>query len=125
MRPGRPGPSSRIAPRRSTSVGPVPKKPAPHHPSGRSLTLHIGHEELVVRRRYEAASVVNDALIAAWFLVGSVMFLSPDWTRTGTWFFILGSIELMIRPVIRLSRQLHLTRIRGGVQGTTVSDQDY
>ncbi|WP_428836068.1 YrhK family protein [Streptomyces albus] len=103
----------------------MPKKPAPRHPTGRSLTLHIGHEELVVRRRYEAASVVNDALIAAWFLVGSVMFLSPDWTRTGTWFFILGSIELMIRPVIRLSRQLHLTRIRGGVQGTTVSDQDY
>ncbi|MEU2604110.1 YrhK family protein [Streptomyces albus] len=125
MRPARTGPSSRIAPRRSTSVGPVPKKPAPHHPTGRTLTLHIGHEELVVRRRYEAASVVNDALIAAWFLVGSVMFLSPDWTRTGTWFFILGSIELMIRPVIRLSRQLHLTRIRGGVQGTTVSDQDY
>nr|WP_243275116.1 YrhK family protein [Streptomyces albus] len=89
------------------------------------MTLRLGKEELVVRQRYEAASVANDALIAVWFLTGSLMFLSSAWTRTGTWCFVLGSIELMIRPVLRLARQLHLHRMRGETGAPTASDQDY
>ncbi|MCT2592780.1 YrhK family protein [Streptomyces sp. N2-109] len=90
------------------------------------LTFHIGHEELVVRQRYEAVSILNDILIAAWFIVGSVMFFSEDWARTGTWCFLLGSVELMIRPVIRLSRQLHLRRISALSPGQArESSQDY
>ena len=71
----------------------------PHRHKSGSLTLHIGKEELVVRQRYEAASIANDVLIAVWFLIGSIMFFSPDWTRIGTWCFVFGSVELMIRPV--------------------------
>lgn len=90
-----------------------------------SLTLHIGQEELVVGRRYEAASILNDILIALWFIVGSVMFFSESWTTTGTWCFLLGSVELLIRPVIRLSRQVHLRRIRGPGPPVHGSSQDY
>lgn len=77
------------------------------------LTLRIGHQELVIRRRYETASIVNDILIAVWFIIGSVMFFSSDWTVTGTWCFLFGSIELAIRPIVRLSRHVHLQRLRG------------
>ncbi|MBR7671780.1 YrhK family protein [Streptomyces daliensis] len=91
-----------------------------------SLTVHVGHEELVIRQRYETVSIVNDILIAAWFIVGSVMFFSPDWTRTGTWCFLFGSVELLVRPVIRLSRQLHLRRFGSLREGATPeSSQDY
>ncbi|MBA0052206.1 hypothetical protein E0L36_15230 [Streptomyces sp. AJS327] len=81
-----------------------------HHDE--ALTLRVGREELVLRQRYEVVSVVNDLLIAVWFLVGSLLFLAPHGTRAGTWFFVAGSLELMVRPVIRFSRQVHLRRLR-------------
>lgn len=77
------------------------------------LTFQVGREELVIRQRYEAVSILNDALIALWFIVGSIMFFFPDWATTGTWCFLFGSIELLIRPAIRLSRHVHLKRMSG------------
>ncbi|MEJ5915822.1 YrhK family protein [Pseudokineococcus sp. 1T1Z-3] len=76
------------------------------------LHLHLGREELVLRQRYEVLSIVNDILVAAWFIAGSVLFFSPATTELGTWFFLLGSVELMVRPVIRLARRVHLQRRR-------------
>ncbi|WP_010525681.1 YrhK family protein [Nesterenkonia sp. F] len=75
------------------------------------LTLHIGHEELVIRGRYEVLSIVNDILIAVWFTIGSVLFFFTSTTVAGTWLFLIGSIQLLIRPVIRLTRRIHLVRV--------------
>ncbi|WP_129668280.1 YrhK family protein [Phytoactinopolyspora endophytica] len=83
------------------------------HADEQGLTIRVGREELIIRQRYEAASIVNDILIALWFIVGSVMFFSDDWTTAGTWCFLAGSVELLIRPLIRLGRQVHLRRIGG------------
>ena len=91
-----------------------------------ALVFSLGHAELIVRRRYEAASVCNDVLIAVWFILGSIMFFSEAWTTRGTVCFLAGSVELLIRPLIRLSRQLHLKRFRA--RGSTVpreTAQDY
>ena len=41
------------------------------------LTIRLGNEELIIRRRYEVASIVNDFLIAIWCLIGSILFLFP------------------------------------------------
>ncbi|MFG3250873.1 YrhK family protein [Streptomyces sp. NPDC048187] len=76
-----------------------------------SLVIRLGGEELVIGRRYEAASIANDVLIALWFIAGSVMFFSERWTTAGTWCFLIGSIELLVRPAIRLTRHLHLQRV--------------
>ncbi|MFD3684066.1 YrhK family protein [Nocardiopsis sp. NPDC058631] len=78
----------------------------------RPLVVHVGRKELVVRRRYEALSIANDTLIALWFIAGSIMFFSSAWMTTGTWCFLLGSVELLIRPVIRLTRLIHVRSIR-------------
>ncbi|HKK05480.1 MAG: YrhK family protein [Gammaproteobacteria bacterium] len=75
------------------------------------LTVVLGHDEIVIRRRYETASIANDFLIALWFLVGSVMFLYPSWEQDGVWLFILGSVQFLIRPTIRLASHIHLKRI--------------
>ncbi|GAB3283342.1 YrhK family protein [Parasphingorhabdus pacifica] len=81
-------------------------------PSPDSWVLRMGPEELVIRRRYELLSITNDFLIALWFIVGSVLFFSPSTATFGTWLFLLGSIELAVRPIIRLARRLHLQRRR-------------
>lgn len=79
----------------------------------KELTLHIGREELVIRRRYEALSIGNDVLIALWFLVGSILFFWEAMSVAATWCFLLGSIEFLIRPAIRLARLVHVRRIGG------------
>ncbi|MGZ4436955.1 MAG: YrhK family protein [Nocardioidaceae bacterium] len=81
--------------------------------SQRTFKLDIGREELVVRRRYEALSIGNDVLIALWFLVGSILFFWETTTTAATWCFLLGSIEFLVRPAIRLARLVHIRRIRG------------
>ncbi|WP_307715591.1 YrhK family protein [Williamsia muralis] len=74
--------------------------------------MSFGREELVIRQRWEVISISNDIAIALWFIVGSVLFFHESTTTIGTWFFLLGSIELLIRPAIRLARRIHLQRIR-------------
>ncbi|MBM6590115.1 YrhK family protein [Brevibacterium sp. RIT803] len=51
-------------------------------------------------------SIVNDVLIGIWFLV-------------------LGSVEMLIRPVIRLIRHVHLQKIRGPQAPTTDATYDF
>jgi len=75
------------------------------------LTLKIGHEQLIIRRRYETLSMFNDFLIGIWFLIGSFFFLSDALITDGTWLFIVGSAQLLIRPGIRLAAHVHLQRI--------------
>ncbi|HEX2175304.1 MAG TPA: YrhK family protein [Nocardioidaceae bacterium] len=79
----------------------------------RALKLEIGHEELVIRRRYEAYSIGNDVLIALWFLIGSILFFWETTATAATWCFLLGSVEFLIRPVIRFARLVHIRRIGG------------
>lgn len=79
--------------------------------SDKDLILRLGHEELTIRQRYEVASIINDIFIAVWFIIGSILFFNEDTTTIGTWFFLLGSIQLLIRPVIRLTRRIHITRL--------------
>ena len=86
-----------------------------------SIELRIGHEEIVLRQRYEILSIVNDILVAVWFIVGSILFFSQSTTTAGVWLFLLGSIELMIRPLIRLARRVHIGRV-GGTAAETARD---
>lgn len=74
------------------------------------LDIHIGHDELVLRQRYEVLSIANDVLIGVWFLIGSFLFFQESTATAGTWLFVVGSAQLLIRPMIRLSRRVHLVR---------------
>lgn len=79
-----------------------------------AVTLRLGREQLVIRRRYQAASVLNDFCIGVWFLIGSVLFFYPELVEAGTWLFVLGSAQLLVRPLIRLSHYVHLRRVPSG-----------
>lgn len=82
--------------------------------------LRIGDDELLIRKRYEVLSILNDILIALWFVLGSVLFFWESTTTWGTWLFLAGSIELAVRPVIRLSRHVHLRRYQPSMEGTAL-----
>ncbi|MDN5896866.1 MAG: YrhK family protein [Nocardioides sp.] len=89
--------------------------------SGDSIRLHIGHEEIVLRRRYELISIANDISIALCFIVGSILFFRESTTTAGTWLFLIGSIELLVRPLIRLVRRVHIGRV-GAAGAETARD---
>lgn len=91
----------------------------------RTLTLHLGHEELVIRQRYETLSILNDILIGVWFLVGSFLFFGESTTYAGTWLFVVGSVEMLIRPAIRLVRRVHLQRMHPDVPGVGDGGHDF
>lgn len=93
--------------------------------SPRTLTLHLGHEELVIRQRYETLSILNDVLIGMWFLVGSFLFFGASTTYAGTWLFVVGSVEMLIRPLIRLARRVHLRRIHPDLPGVGDGGHDF
>ncbi|WP_456270100.1 YrhK family protein [Kushneria sp. AK178] len=75
------------------------------------LTLHFDHHALVIHRRYEVVSIINDVLIGIWFLAGSFCFFYSSLMILGTWLFVAGSAQMLIRPLIRLSRHLHLRQL--------------
>jgi len=78
------------------------------------LAIHVGREELVIRRRYQTISILNDLLIGIWFLIGSVAFFYPRWEDAGIWLFVVGSAQLIVRPMIRLAHRIHLQHIPPG-----------
>ncbi|MEZ0163147.1 YrhK family protein [Kineococcus sp. LSe6-4] len=82
-------------------------------PDGHPVHVRLGPDELVLRQRYEVLSIVNDVLVALWFVAGSILFFWESTTTIGTWLFLAGSVELLIRPVIRLTRKVHLRRRHG------------
>ncbi|MHA6802906.1 YrhK family protein [Salinifilum ghardaiensis] len=90
-----------------------------------TTVLHIGHDELVVRQRYEVVSIANDLLIGTWFLIGSLFFFSEALMTAGTWLFVLGSIEMLIRPTIRFVRRVHLARFHPRTRGTADAAHDF
>ena len=80
-------------------------------PENRNLKLDLGREHVVVKRRYEAAGALNDLLIAVWFLIGSVFFLSDSLVERGTWLFIVGSAQLLIKPALKLASLIHVSKV--------------
>lgn len=104
-----------MTPARSPDSGRDPDSP---------LVFTLGREELVIRQRYETASIVNDLLIGTWFLVGSFLFFSPTTAYAGTWLFVIGSVEMLLRPAIRFTRRVHLQRRNPAIHGVDVVGHD-
>lgn len=94
-------------------------------PSNSSVVIHVGREELVIRQRYETLAIINDILIGVWFLIGSFFFFSDTLSYAGTWLFVIGSAEMLIRPVIRLARRVHISRLHPEMSGMGDGGHDF
>ena len=60
---------------------------------------------------FELAHTVVDFLAAVSFLVGSVLFLFPDYETPAIWLFIIGSVFFCAKPSLRLTREIKLLRM--------------
>ncbi|WP_447927905.1 MULTISPECIES: YrhK family protein [unclassified Vreelandella] len=81
-------------------------------PTHQDWILTIGRRELVIHQRYEALSIINDFLIGLWFVIGSFCFFYEGVIQTlGVWLFVVGSVQLLIRPSIRLHRYIYFKQL--------------
>ncbi|MEV8338303.1 YrhK family protein [Leucobacter sp. NPDC077196] len=87
------------------------------------IEVALGSNELVIRNRYQVLSFVNDIGIGVLFVVGSLLFLREATSLIGTWFFVFGSVQLLIKPGIRLSRHVHLKRFDTERQRKRIFDE--
>lgn len=80
------------------------------------ITLRTGDEafeidfeqrRVILHHRYEWAHILNDMLLAGWFLTGSIFFFYARLKTAGTWLFVFGSAQMMIGPLIRIAHKLH------------------
>ncbi|MHC1561321.1 YrhK family protein [Actinomycetospora sp. C-140] len=94
----------------------------PDGDGGAALTLTIGSQELVLRQRYELMSIVNDIGICLFFTVGSVAFYWHELFNLGVTLFVIGSVQLGIRPGIRFARRVQLRRITRGMPHEVARD---
>lgn len=82
------------------------------------IDISSKNHELIIRNRYKFYYNINDVLIAVWFIIGSVLFFWQETETIAIWFFLLGSIELLVRPLMRIFSEIHLKNIQSGKAGS-------
>ena len=60
---------------------------------------------------YEIAYTLVDFMAAAFFVVGSAFFFFSGLQTPALWCFLLGSILFAVKPLLKLTREIHLARI--------------
>ncbi|PID50456.1 MAG: hypothetical protein CR991_01330 [Proteobacteria bacterium] len=76
------------------------------------LDIDVGSRHIIIQQRYEALGALNDLLIAVWFLIGSFFFLNNALVESSTWLFIVGSFQLLLKPLIKLTGLIHVQKLR-------------
>lgn len=73
--------------------------------------IDVGNEEVVISNRYESLSILNDILIGIFFFAGSILFYFKPLEFWAVTLFVLGSVDFLLRPTIRIARRIHLKRL--------------
>ena len=94
----------------------------PDGDGGDAITLTLGNEEITLRQRYELISIINEIGIALFFTVGSVAFYFEELFNLGVTLFVIGSVQLGIRPAIRFARRVQLTKLTKGMPHEVARD---
>lgn len=85
---------------------------APKRNTKRNIRITIGHEQIVIEHRYEVIGIINEIFIAAWFIVGSFFFFSNHLAYDGTWMFVIGSVQMLIKPIIKITKLIHINKMK-------------
>jgi len=89
---------------------------------GDAITLTLGNQEVVLRQRYELLSILNEIGIFLFFTVGSVAFYWHELFNVGVTLFVIGSVQLGIRPLIRFTRRVQLRKLTKGMPHEVARD---
>lgn len=74
------------------------------------LNLQMGKFEVAFNKRYRFISLLNDLTLGLEFLIGSILFLFESTKMIGNIFFIVGSIQLLGRPIIKIMHAFYISR---------------
>ncbi|KMY56035.1 hypothetical protein AC623_04185 [Bacillus sp. FJAT-27231] len=66
------------------------------------VELKIGKYGLFFNKHYHFISIMNEIMLGIWFLAGSILFLWETTKLAGTILFIIGSAQLLIRPILKI-----------------------
>ncbi|REJ10328.1 YrhK family protein [Halobacillus trueperi] len=77
------------------------------------VELHIGKHDIFFKKTYDMLYTINDVLIGFWFLIGSLFFYFEHLKNVGVTLFVLASIQMLIRPTIRLVHYFHMKKVYG------------
>ncbi|TGB02846.1 YrhK family protein [Halobacillus salinus] len=83
---------------------------AQKHTKDQYVEIKMGGHGIFFKKNYETWYTVNDFLLGVWFLVGSIFFYFEALKTWGVTLFVLGSLQMLIRPTIRLIHRFHLKR---------------
>lgn len=89
---------------------------------GEAVTISLGNQEIVLRQRYELLSIINDIGIFLFFTVGSIAFYWHDLFNLGVTLFVIGSVQLGFRPILRFFRRVQLRSLTKGMPHEVARD---
>lgn len=67
-------------------------------------------KRIEIQNRYETAHLVSEILTSILFLAGSFCLFYPEVKLVGSCLFILGSIQMLIRGLLRISYHLKIKK---------------
>lgn len=116
----------------------IHKEETSRNPSGKKrgfrVHLHRKKNSLVkkrieIRNRYETAHMASEIVTAILYLVGSFFLFYPDLKVIGSIMFILGSIQMLVRSLIRMSYLIKLKKWdyrdrHSSVEGEAQTDEE-
>jgi hypothetical protein len=67
-------------------------------------------KERKIKVFYDWLSIANDIMVGLEFVIGSIFFLPSEskYSTLGVYLFIIGSTQLLIRPMINIVRRIHI-----------------
>ncbi len=81
----------------------MPKKP--------HAQLNFSEQKNAKSFIYKALYQLNDVVLGLIFLIGSFLFFSETTVFQGTVLFVIGSIQMIIRPLIAMIHDLHMAAL--------------
>lgn len=74
------------------------------------VELKVGQYALFFNRNYHLIYLTNEIMLGIWFVVGSVFFLWETTKTAGIILFIIGSLQLLIRPLLKIFHSMTLKK---------------
>ncbi|MFQ3545984.1 YrhK family protein [Halobacillus rhizosphaerae] len=81
---------------------------ADFHSKEQYADIKMGSHNIFFKKGYDVLYTINDFIIGVWFLIGSIFFYFESLKTWGVTLFVLGSLQLLIRPTIRLVHRFHM-----------------
>lgn len=84
------------------------KKREPKDYKAEDLIVKVGKFRFYFQNYYTIISLVNDILIGALYVTGSIMSImnGPEWIRQ--WTYLAGAVFMLMRPILKIIRNIFI-----------------